>query len=145
MTCTALSTLLHLQWKSLLTFALSRFPSQPNLLHFWSWCVFVTTSESYWIFFYFFKFLMFENLFITMDICRWRYFLVAFREWGRERETSMWERDFNWLSPISTPTGDWTRNLGMCLDPQSNCNLSVKGWYSNHLSHTGQCNEHLFS
>ena len=38
---------------------------------------------------------------------------------GRERERER-ERNIDWLSPICTPTRDWTHNLGMCPDWESN-------------------------
>ena len=44
---------------------------------------------------------------------------IDFREKGRERETLMWEKNINPLPPIRTPTGDWTCNLGMCPDQDS--------------------------
>ena len=37
-----------------------------------------------------------------------------------ETETSMWERNTDWLPPVSASAGDWTRNLGICLDQGSN-------------------------
>ena len=49
---------------------------------------------------------------------------IDFREteWGgaREREPVMWERNIDWLPPIRAPTRDWTWNLGMCPDQESN-------------------------
>lgn len=36
-----------------------------------------------------------------------------------ERETSMWERSFDWLPPICTVTGDWTHHVGVCPGRES--------------------------
>ena len=38
----------------------------------------------------------------------------------RERETSMWERNINWLPPVYTLTRDRTHNLGVCPDQELN-------------------------
>ena len=46
-------------------------------------------------------------------------FFIAFRERGRER-TLMCKRSNNWLPPKCTWTGDWTCNLRMCPDQESN-------------------------
>ena len=32
----------------------------------------------------------------------------------------MWERNIDWLLPTHATTGDWTHNLGMCPDQESN-------------------------
>ena len=51
---------------------------------------------------------------------------IDFREKKGERhtETSMWERNIDWLPPIHVPTGDWTGdqkcNLGICPEQESN-------------------------
>ena len=37
-----------------------------------------------------------------------------------EGETSIWASSINWLSPLCDPTGDWTGNLCMCPDWESN-------------------------
>ena len=43
------------------------------------------------------------------------------REEGKERGTSMWERNIVWLpNPVCTPTGDGTCNPGLCPDQESN-------------------------
>lgn len=73
------------------------------------------------LYFYFLK-----NL--NVKWCYWRFyvclfliltqgyvFVAFFRERGRERE-----RDIDWLSPMHTPTGDRTHNLGMCPEGESN-------------------------
>ena len=40
---------------------------------------------------------------------------------GRERrETSMWERNTDWLPLAHIPTEDWARNLDMCPDWEPN-------------------------
>ena len=49
---------------------------------------------------------------------------------GREREALMWERNMDWLPPVSTLTEDQTCKPGMCPDLASNlqtCTLSVYG------------------
>lgn len=44
---------------------------------------------------------------------------IDFRDRGREeRNTDV--KSINWLPPIRTPTGDHTRNLGMCPNRESN-------------------------
>ena len=37
----------------------------------------------------------------------------------RERETSLWERNIDWLPPVPALIGDWTHNLGTCPDWES--------------------------
>ena len=44
-----------------------------------------------------------------------------------EREKGERERETDWLPPVCTPTGDWTHNLGMCPDWESNHSLLVYG------------------
>ena len=39
----------------------------------------------------------------------------------------MWERNINQLPPVCAPTGDWTYNLGMCPDWESNLQILVYG------------------
>ena len=46
---------------------------------------------------------------------------------GRERETSVWERNINQLPPIWALTRDWTHNLGMYPDQGSNLQTF---WYT---------------
>ena len=41
-------------------------------------------------------------------------------ETDRHRETSMWERNIDWLPPVCAPNGDWTHNLGTCPDQELN-------------------------
>ena len=45
-------------------------------------------------------------------------YLFLERGEGRETEweTLMWERNIDWFPLFCTPTGDWTRNAGMCPD-----------------------------
>ena len=43
----------------------------------------------------------------------------------RERDTSMWERNINWLPPVHAPTMDQTHNRGMCPDWNLTNDLSV--------------------
>ena len=51
-------------------------------------------------------------------------------EMGRERKkTSIWEGNIDWLPPVCTPTGDWTRNLG--TSPQWEPNLHPFGVQDN--------------
>ena len=47
---------------------------------------------------------------------------IDFRERGRgkERETSMWERNINQLPLVHIPTRDQIQYLGMCPDRESN-------------------------
>ena len=44
---------------------------------------------------------------------------IDLREKGLERERER-ERNIDWLSLIFSPIGDWTYNLGMCSDQESN-------------------------
>ena len=58
---------------------------------------------------------------------------------GRENETSVWERNIDWLPPKGAPTRNQTHNLGMCHEWGSNPHFSCMGGYSsqqNHLSRT---------
>ena len=57
---------------------------------------------------------------------------VYWFEREREREISMWERNIHWLLPMHTSTGDWTPNLGMCLDWE--LNLPPFGVWENTLT-----------
>ena len=54
---------------------------------------------------------------------------IDFRETGRERErrTSMWERNINWLPPVYTPTGDWTHNQACALTRDQSHSALVYG------------------
>ena len=53
-----------------------------------------------------------------------KFYLFIFREGkgGRKRgrETSMWERNIDWLSLTCAPTGDRTYNPGLCPDRELN-------------------------
>ena len=60
-----------------------------------------------------------EMIFIYPHLRIWD-MLIDFRETERERETSIWERNIHLLPPIHSLTKDWTRNLGMCPDQESN-------------------------
>ena len=42
-----------------------------------------------------------------------RYVYWFERERKKKRETSMWERNINWLPPVCTPTRDQPCNLGI--------------------------------
>ena len=55
-------------------------------------------------------------------------FFIAFQrermgERNGEKETSMWERSTDWLPLICTLTWNWTHNLGMWPDKESNLQL----------------------
>ena len=52
-----------------------------------------------------------------------------------ERGTWMWERNIDCIPPICIPTGDWTYNLGMSPDQESNSTFWCMGQRSNRLSH----------
>lgn len=55
-----------------------------------------------------------------------------------ERETSMWERSFDWLPPICTVTGDWTHHVGVCPGRESKPQpffFWCVGWHCKQLSH----------
>lgn len=74
---------------------------------------------------------------------------------GGRRETSMWERDINWLPPTCARTGEWGSNPGTCPLPGIKCGTlwsssptggpwGPKGWHlllwctswcSNHWAH----------
>ena len=45
----------------------------------------------------------------------------------RERETSIWERNINWMLAIHALTGDQTHNLDMSPDWESNPQILVCG------------------
>ena len=52
-------------------------------------------------------------------------YLFIFRGRGKERrkretQTSMWERNTDWLLLVCSLTGDWTHNQGICSDWESN-------------------------
>ena len=56
--------------------------------------------------------------------------LIFFRdkkEQGMGRETLMWERNIDWLFPACALTRDWTSNIGMCPDWESNPQPLVYG------------------
>ena len=54
----------------------------------------------------------------------------------RDRETSTSERNIDCLPSVCAQTRDWTCNLGMCLDQESNPQpVGIMGWWSNQLSH----------
>ena len=40
-----------------------------------------------------------------------RIWLSILEKEGRENETSVWERNIDWLPPVHASTGDWTHNL----------------------------------
>ena len=77
------------------------------------------------------------------------YLFIIFRREGKEgrkrvRETSMWERNINWLLPIHTPTGDQTCNspgiepmtfcfVGQCLTSWATLASAVSNFWSPHL------------
>ena len=48
--------------------------------------------------------------------------LLILQEWEEERgeETSMWERNIDWLLPVCALTKDWTHDPGMWADQESN-------------------------
>ena len=46
--------------------------------------------------------------------------LILEREGGRETDRHQYERNFDWLPPICTQTGDQTCNLSMYPDQESN-------------------------
>ena len=61
--------------------------------------------------------------------------------WGR---TLMWERNINWWPPVHTLMGDWTWNLGMCPDRESNCKVLVYGMTLQPTEPPGQGIYHIF-
>ena len=67
--------------------------------------------------------------------------LVAFREremaGEREGEKYWCERNIDLLPFACTPTRDWTRNLGMCPDGESNPWLLFTGWRSTWATRPG--------
>ena len=70
-------------------------------------------------------------------------FIYSFleRREGREKERErilMQERNINWLPLTGTPTGDWTRNLGLCPDWESNQKPFALQDDSQPMSHTGR-------
>lgn len=64
------------------------------------------------------------------------------REEGRERQgegkrvTLVWERNFNWLLPVCSPTGNQTCKLGMYREPGIILNWWPFGVWDYALSHT---------
>ena len=67
-------------------------------------------------------------------------FYSHLRERGRDRkrETSMWERNTDWLPPAQAPTRDWAYNLGTCPDREPNWWPLVMRQRSNLLNHISQ-------
>ena len=61
------------------------------------------------------------------------------REWERERETPMWDRNSNWLPSRMCSNWGWSLQPGNVpwqgIKPRT---LQSMGWCSNQLSHTGQ-------
>ena len=55
------------------------------------------------------------------------FILIWEREEGGERETSIWEKNIDWLLPICTPAGDQNHNLVCALTSNRNLNLLVYG------------------
>ena len=60
---------------------------------------------------------------MKLFILNWRKFFFSFylgRKEGRERETSTWKRNIDWLPSIWGRTGDQTCNLALCPDWELN-------------------------
>ena len=101
-----------------------------------------------------------KNLFLNchLRICT----LILEREegggWGRERETLVWRRNIDRLTPVCTLTGDHTCNLGVCPDQGSNprprcvpwpgsepSTFCCMGWCSSQLSHPVRADPRIFN
>ena len=99
-------------------------------------------QTNFFLFFFFLTKTIFLKI-LTQDIC----LLIWEGEGGgRDRQTSVWERNICWLPLIYVLTGDRTRNLGVCPDWASNLQpFWFTGRCSNQLSHLAMAPLNLFN